>query len=150
MQVGWMWFWRHRIICISSKFDLKADKTSLHPVYQWFHRGCHWWINLLGDSIYLLFTLLVKIASVLPLINSILIGFPWWLKTVKNLPAMQENYIWSLSQEDPLEKGMATHSNPLQYSCLENSMDIGVWLTTVYGVTKSWSWLRDYHFSLAD
>ena len=27
--------------------------------------------------------------------------------------------------------------NPLQYSCLENSMDRGVWRTTVHGVTKS-------------
>ena len=26
---------------------------------------------------------------------------------------------------------------PLQYSCLENSMDRGVWRATVYGVTKS-------------
>ena len=25
--------------------------------------------------------------------------------------------------EDPLERGMATHSNLLQYSCLENPMD---------------------------
>ena len=30
---------------------------------------------------------------------------------VKNLPAMQEMHIQSQSQEDPLEKGMATHSN---------------------------------------
>ena len=29
------------------------------------------------------------------------------------------------------------HSNSLQYSCLENSMDTGAWWTTVYGVTKS-------------
>ena len=29
---------------------------------------------------------------------------------VKNLPAMQESQGWSLSQEDPLEKEMATHS----------------------------------------
>ena len=27
--------------------------------------------------------------------------------------------------------------NPLQYSCLENSMDGGVWRATVHGVTKS-------------
>ena len=27
--------------------------------------------------------------------------------------------------------------NPLQYSCLENSMDRGVWRATVYGVTES-------------
>ena len=30
---------------------------------------------------------------------------------VKNLPAMQETWVQSLSQEDPLEKGMATHSS---------------------------------------
>ena len=37
---------------------------------------------------------------------------------------MQEAWILSLGQEDPLEKGMAT---PFQYSCLENSMDGGAW-----------------------
>ena len=31
-------------------------------------------------------------------------------RTVKNLPAMQETWVQSLGQEDPLEKGMATHS----------------------------------------
>ena len=30
-------------------------------------------------------------------------------------------------QEDPLEKGMATHSSILQYSCLENFIDRGTW-----------------------
>ena len=34
---------------------------------------------------------------------------------VKNLPAMQENQVWSLGQEDPLEKGMATHSSVLAW-----------------------------------
>ena len=29
------------------------------------------------------------------------------------------------------------NGNLLQYSCLEKSMDIGAWRTTVYGVTKS-------------
>ena len=29
------------------------------------------------------------------------------------------------------------NSNPLQYSCLQNSMDRGAWWTTVNGVTKS-------------
>ena len=31
-------------------------------------------------------------------------------QTVKNLPAMQETWVWSLGWEDPLEKEMATHS----------------------------------------
>ena len=34
---------------------------------------------------------------------------------VKNLPAMQEAWVWSLDQEDPLEKGMATHSSILAW-----------------------------------
>ena len=34
-------------------------------------------------------------------------------QTVKNLPAMQETWVCSLCWEDPLEKGMATHSSIL-------------------------------------
>ena len=29
------------------------------------------------------------------------------------------------------------HGNPLQYSCLENSMDRGAWWATVHGVAQS-------------
>ena len=29
--------------------------------------------------------------------------------------------------------------NPLQYSCLENSMDRGVWRAVVHGFTKNWA-----------
>ena len=34
---------------------------------------------------------------------------------VKNLPAMQETQVRSLGQENPLEKGMATHSSILAW-----------------------------------
>ena len=34
---------------------------------------------------------------------------------VKNLRAMQETWVRSLGQEDPLEKGMATHSSFLAW-----------------------------------
>ena len=34
---------------------------------------------------------------------------------VKNLPAMQETQVWFLGQENPLEKGMATHSSLLAF-----------------------------------
>ena len=33
----------------------------------------------------------------------------------KNLPALQETWVWSLGREDPLEKGMATHSSILAW-----------------------------------
>ena len=36
------------------------------------------------------------------------------------------------------------NSNPLQYSCLENSMDGGVWWTKVHGVKKSLARLSDF------
>ena len=45
-------------------------------------------------------------------------------QTVKRLPAMRETWVQSLGQEDPLGEG---NGNPLQYSCLENSMDGGAW-----------------------
>ena len=35
------------------------------------------------------------------------------------------------------------NANPLQYSCLENSMDRGAWWATVHGVTKNWTRLSD-------
>ena len=36
-------------------------------------------------------------------------------QTVKNLPAMWDTWVWSLDQEDPLEKEMATHSSLLPW-----------------------------------
>ena len=58
---------------------------------------------------------------------------PLLAQSAKNLPAMQETWVHSLGQEDPLEKEI--YSNPLQYSCLENPMDRGAWQTVVHGVT---------------
>ena len=37
------------------------------------------------------------------------------------------------------------HVNPFQYSCLENSIDRGVWQAAVHGVAKSWTWLECTH-----
>ena len=54
---------------------------------------------------------------------------------VKNLPAMQETRVQSLGQEDPLEKGMATHSSILAWRIPRR----GAWWATVHGVTKSWT-----------
>ena len=46
------------------------------------------------------------------------------------------------------------NDNPLQYSCLETSMDRGAWQATVHGVTQSRTWLnqlsmqREFYFML--
>ena len=58
------------------------------------------------------------------------IGSPM-AQMVKNLPASWETQVSSLGQEDPLEKGMATHS-----TCLENSMDREVWWAPVHGIAE--------------
>ena len=39
-------------------------------------------------------------------------------QTVKNLPAMQEIWVLSLGRENPLKKGMATHSSILAWRIL--------------------------------
>ena len=39
-------------------------------------------------------------------------------QTVKNLPATRETWVQSLGQEDPMEKGMATHSSVLAWRTL--------------------------------
>ena len=48
---------------------------------------------------------------------------------VKNLPKIQEMWVWSLGQETPLEKEMATHSSILAWKL--------PWTEKIGGVTKS-------------
>ena len=54
---------------------------------------------------------------------------------VKNLPAMQETGFSPISRrrKSPGEG----NSNPLQYSCLENSMNRGTWRPIVHRVANS-------------
>ena len=70
--------------------------------------------------------------------------FPFWTslvaQTLKRLFTMRETWVPSLGLEDPL-------GNPLQYSCLENSMDREAWWATVHGVTKSQTQLSDFTFT---
>ena len=60
-------------------------------------------------------------------------GFPG-CSVVKNLPANPGDVsLIPGSGRSPGEDNV----NPVQYSCLENSMDRGAWRATVHGVTKS-------------
>ena len=54
-------------------------------------------------------------------------------QTVKNPPAMQDTWVRSLGWEDPLEKGMATHSSILQWRVPRGR---GPWWAAVHGVSK--------------
>jgi len=59
---------------------------------------------------------------------------------VKNLSAMQETQVQSLGGEDPLEKGMATHSSVLAWRIPWTEKPGGL---PVHGVAKSWTLLND-------
>ena len=84
---------------------------------------CWWNIELTISSWFLIlpffFNLYEEIQEVALLIPSTL-PLPFNIcqvslvaQMVKNLPAIQETWVQSLSKEDPLEKGMTTHSNIL-------------------------------------
>ena len=60
---------------------------------------------------------------------------------IKCQPAMRETWVRSLGQEDPLEKGMATHSSILAWR-LPWMGEIGK-LHTIHGVPKSQTQLSD-------
>ena len=63
---------------------------------------------------------------------------------VKNLPAMQETWVWDLGSIPGLGRYPGEGNGyPLQYSGLENSMDC-----IVHWVTKSWTRLSNFHFTL--
>ena len=62
-------------------------------------------------------------------------GLSWWL----NGRRMQERQVAALGQKDPLGEG---NDNPLQYSCLENSMDRGPWGYSPW-IHRSWTQLSD-------
>ena len=72
------------------------QSAQCHTPGKWLKKNYSW--NLFSlNSVYL-------IPSVFPVAHM-----------VKNLPAMQETWVWSLGQEDLLEKGMATHSSILAW-----------------------------------
>ena len=59
---------------------------------------------------------------------------PLAAQTVKNLPAMKETWVRSPGQEDPLEKGMATHSSILSWRITRTEEPGGA---TVHEVAES-------------
>ena len=72
--------------------------------------------------------------------GSILPGFPWWLRQSRiGLQCKRPRF-------DPWVRKILwrRNGNPLQHSCLENSMDRGARRATVHGVTKSQTRLSDW------
>ena len=66
------------------------------------------------------------------------IGFPRWLISTYNAEAAGDAGLIPGWERSP----GGGHGNPLQYSCMENPMNRGVWWATVHRVAKSWTWLK--------
>ena len=62
---------------------------------------------------------------------------------IKNLLAMQETQVQSLDQEDPLEKGIATHSSILAWRIAWTEEPNRLYIYIVHGVKKSRTRLSD-------
>ena len=54
----------------------------------------------------------------------------WFSSKEPACQSMQERWVWSLGQEDPLQEGMTTHSSIL-------ALDRGPWRATFHRVAKS-------------
>ena len=65
-------------------------------------------------------------------LSTFIVNFPGG-SVVKNLPVNAGDVGSILGSGRPPGEG---NGNPLQYYCLENPMDRGVWWATVHGITK--------------
>ena len=71
---------------------------------------------------------------------------PWWFRVVvKNLPARQETQVRFLCQEDPLEKGMATHSSTLAWRILWTEEPGRLQSIGLQGQTQLSDWYPNTH-----
>ena len=81
---------------VKAKSPFRIDYTPLHGIL----KMCCYFNDALGKN---------------TRINYVIYGGALVAQTVKNLPAMQETQVWFLGQEDPLGKGLATHSSTLAW-----------------------------------
>ena len=68
-------------------------------------------------------------------------------QVVKNLPAMQDTWVWSLCEEDPLEKGMATYSSIVAWR-IPQAEEPG-WLQAMGSQRVGHGWVTDTFTSLS-
>ena len=166
------WKWSHSVVSDSATPWTAAYQA---PPSTGFPRQEYWsgvpspspntLLGILKDVIWLLFQRNVKISSEISTYERIRDKCELSLHThlvlvhqlshlfsrgsvVKNLPAIQETLVQSLGQEDPLEKGMATHSSILAWRIPWTEEHSGLqsmglqrirhdWVTNIF---TFWSW----------
>ena len=71
----------------------------------------------------------------------LVLGLPRWLNFKES--TCNVGHTGDAGYIPGLGRPLGGNGNPLQYSCLEHSMDRGAWWATVHGVTKNQTRLSD-------
>ena len=152
-------------VTVHSDFGAQENSLSLFPVFPhlfamkwWDWMPCSWMLSFKPDSslpsfifIKRLFSSSLLSASIFGLCLKLTVSRSTSLDVldrdfpgdamVKNLPGKSGDTgdvgLTPVLGRSPREG----NGNPLQYSCLENSMDRGARWATVHGVRNSWTWL---------
>ena len=114
--------------CLSSLLHPPLHLPSLPPLHFPPLHYHHYWV---GQYLLIQYFILKKMKYRAPQV----------VLVVKNPPANAGD-TWDVGLIPGSGTCPGEHDNPLQYSCLENSMDRGAWQATVHRVTNSQTWLK--------
>ena len=109
--------------------DCSPSGSSVHGILQarileWvaipFSRGSSWprdqsWVSCIASIFFTIWAKQLGLLLYISTFRRIYRGASLVTQMVKTLPALQETWVWFLGWEDPLEKGMATHSSILAW-----------------------------------
>ena len=118
-----------------------SKMESLNTYLSWKEGFCRKWESLKGKQINQGLEIRWRVWMGFFSLNNRYTGAFWVAEMVKNLSAMQETWVWSLGQEDPLEEGITTHSSILAWR-IPWTEEPG--RLAVHGVAKSWTRLSDW------
>ena len=110
-------------LTLSDPMDCSPPGSSVHGIFQ--ARVLEWGAIAFSNSQF-----------------STLSRLPWWLRQQRIHLQSKRSRFDPWMGRSPGER----NGKPLQYSCLENSMDRGAWQVTVHGVAKSLTKLSNFHF----
>ena len=106
--------------CLGNSMDWKAWQTAVHGVAK----------------------SRIQLSDWTDWLTERMVGFPWWLSSKESACNAGDTEDAGLIPGSERFPG-GGNGNPLQYSCLGNPTDRGVWQAIVHGVAKSWTWLSD-------
>ena len=138
------WFW-----CLSAVEDHLWAGSAIwaflpvdSDIYLLLSTECHLGILPIGSDVWLSLRPLCAEKVFVWASVPFTLGASQVAQVVKNPPA-NAGYIRDVGLIPGLGRSPGGwHGNPLQHSCLENTVDRGVWWATVHKVTKSWTRLK--------